>query len=365
VIVTVTLNPSLDRTIELSDRLLRGQVQRAARTTQQPGGKGVNVSRALHAAGIETLAILPGSLEDPMIVALHADGIPAASVAVPGAVRANTTITEPDGTTTKLNEPGEPLSAEATDALLTLIVTHSRAASWLVLAGSLPPGVPTDFYARIVRAVRRDAGERDRATDARRAADGRLRIAVDTSGAPLAALVASGEPVDLIKPNAEELLELVQTLPDGAVPAGAAFETEPGSPTGPDVVADPEHLAAGDDRIEQLAASVLSESLGAVLVTLGANGAELVTRHAVHSADAPRIEARSTVGAGDCSLAGYLLAADAGRDDAGRLAQAIAYGAAAAALPGSTVPTPAEAPADAIAVSTRSRRTLSRPVAVR
>ncbi|MFB2554315.1 1-phosphofructokinase family hexose kinase [Herbiconiux liangxiaofengii] len=328
-IVTVTLNPSFDRTIELATRLLRGQVQAAGRSTQQPGGKGVNVSRALHAAGVDTLAILPAAPGDPMLTALEADGIRTAAVAVPGPVRSNTTITEPDGTTTKLNEPGAPLDAAATDALIALIVERSRTASWLVLAGSLPPGVPVDLYARIVRAVRAGAAP----------ASAGPSIAVDTSGAPLAALVGSGVAVDVIKPNAEELLALTRDLGMGPL----------------EQVDDPDGLSATDPLIVTLADAVLSPELGSVLVTLGAHGAALVSRADVFTAAAPTIVARSTVGAGDCSLAGYLLAATAGHDGAGRLAQAVAHGAAAAMLPGSTVPTPDLAPASAIAVTHHPR----------
>lgn len=330
-IVTVTLNPSFDRTIELDAPLERGQVQRAARAVQEPGGKGVNVSRALHAAGVETLAILPGAATDPMVTALVADGIPTETVPVASPIRSNTTITEPDGTTTKLNEPGPPLSDDTATALLEVIVTRSADATWLVLAGSMPPGLPTDFYARIVREVRAAAA---------RAGTTAPRIAVDSSGAPLAALLASEESVDLIKPNAEELFELATAL---GVPVP---ET------------DPESLGADDSTVVEIADRVLQHGLGAALVTLGSRGAVLVSETEVVRAAAPRIVARSTVGAGDCSLAGFLLASERGDDAAGRLAQAVAHGAAAASLPGSRVPTLEQAASGSIAV-TRSPRTLA------
>jgi len=147
-----------------------------------------------------------------------------------------------------------------------------------------------------------------------------LRIAVDSSGAPLAALVASGERVDLIKPNAEELLQLAESQ---------GLDT--GSATHEELEADPA-LAVS------LAETLLSPALGAVLVTLGSHGAVLVDSDAAWFAPAPRIVARSTVGAGDCSLAGYVLADQRGDLPAGRLAQAVAHGAAAASLPGTTVP---------------------------
>ena len=330
-IVTVTLNPSFDRTIDLDAPLERGQVQRATRAIQEPGGKGVNVSRALHAAGVDTLAILPGADTDPMVLALVADGIPTETVPVTSPIRSNTTITEPDGTTTKLNEPGATLSAHTATALLEVIVARSADATWLVLAGSMPPGLPTDFYARIVREVRAAAA---------RAGTEAPRIAVDTSGTPLAALLASDEEVDLIKPNAEELFELAAAL---------AIRV-------PEI--HPDFLGIDDETLVEIADRVISHGLGAALITLGSRGAVLVTPTEVVRAAAPRIVARSTVGAGDCSLAGFLLASERGDDAAGRLAQAVAHGAAAASLPGSSVPTLEQAASDSIVV-TRSPRTLS------
>lgn len=331
-IVTVTLNPSFDRTIDLDAPLERGQVQRAARAIQEPGGKGVNVARALHTASVDTLAILPGASTDPMVLALLADGIPAETVPVTAAIRSNTTITEPGGTTTKLNEPGAALSPATAAALLETIVSRSADATWLVLAGSLPPGLPTDFYARIVRDVRSVAAREGRTAP---------RIAVDSSGAPLAALLASGESVDLIKPNAEELFELATAL---GIPV-------PGT--------DPESLGADDNSVLDIADQILQRGLGSALITLGSRGAILVNSTEVVRAAAPRIVARSTVGAGDCSLAGFLLASERGDDAAGCLAQAIAHGAAAASLPGSKVPTLEQADAGAIAVS-RSPRVLAK-----
>jgi 1-phosphofructokinase len=328
VIVTVTLNPSFDRTIDLDAPLERGQVQRAARAVQEPGGKGVNVSRALHAAGVATIAILPGASTDPMVLALLADGIDARTVPVTAAIRSNTTITEPGGTTTKLNEPGTALSAETATALRDLIVSRSTDATWLVLAGSMPPGLPADFYVRVVRDVRSAAARNGVAAP---------RIAVDSSGEPLAVLLASAETVDLIKPNAEELFELALSL-------GIAV---------PDT--NPESLGHDDYTVVEIADRVLQHGLGAALITLGSRGAVLANNTEVLSAAAPRIVARSTVGAGDCSLAGFLLASERGDDAAGCLAQAVAHGAAAATLPGSRVPTLEQADPGAIAVTRHPR----------
>jgi hypothetical protein len=153
-ILTLTANPSLDRTIELSGPVLRGQVQRAVWAGQQPGGKGVNVSRAVAAADRDTLAVLPGDIDDPVLTGLDAIGLAHRSVPTGTPLRSNITVTEPDGTTTKINEPGSPLSAQTQNALLDLVAEQAAGASWVVLAGSLPPGVDDDFYARAIKRIR-------------------------------------------------------------------------------------------------------------------------------------------------------------------------------------------------------------------
>src|SRR3954454_1401977 len=108
-IVTVTPNPSIDRTVTLATPLTRGTVHRVTSVTTEAGGKGVNVARALTLAGVDAVALLPASDTDPLIAALHAAAVPIRCVTTHGAVRTNLTITEHDGTTTKLNEPGASL----------------------------------------------------------------------------------------------------------------------------------------------------------------------------------------------------------------------------------------------------------------
>ena len=117
-IVTVTPNPSIDRTVTLTAPLTRGAVHRVTSVTTEPGGKGVNVARALTLAGLDAVARAARPRHR------SAGGRPAgqlrcrsAACRPPGAVRTNLAITEHDGTTTKLNEPGAALDAAALDAL--------------------------------------------------------------------------------------------------------------------------------------------------------------------------------------------------------------------------------------------------------
>ncbi|WP_426997857.1 1-phosphofructokinase family hexose kinase [Pseudarthrobacter sp. N5] len=322
-IVTLTANPSLDRTVALPGPLQRGEVQRAISVRQESGGKGVNVSRALAASGLETVAVLPGADSDPVLAGLRDGGVPFAALAIGEPLRTNVALTEPGGVTTKINEPGPKLNAQQQEALIGLLLERSRGASWVVLAGSLPPGVPADFYATVTRRLRtiNDGGDCP-------------RIAVDSSGAPLAAAIsgdASGTP-DLLKPNAEELAELAAAA--GFVAAYTAEELE----------ADPAAAAAA-------AVAVVRSGVGAVLATLGSKGAVLVTADGAWLATHPPVTAVSTVGAGDSSLAGYLLAASRGAAPADCLRQAVAHGAAAASLPGSTVPAVHQTTPDAVTIT--------------
>ncbi|MCY0904127.1 1-phosphofructokinase family hexose kinase [Arthrobacter sp. H14-L1] len=319
-IVTVTPNPSLDRTIELTAPLGRGEVQRASGAHQEPGGKGVNISRVLFASGVDTLALLPGDYDDAVLVALRALGIPHRGLPLGSPLRSNITITEPDGTTTKLNEPGPVMAKAQQRALLQLVTENSKDASWLVLAGSLPPGLPADFYTQLTVGVRSAFGA------------AAPRIAIDSSGAPLAAALAgpAGSLPDVVKPNAEELAELT------GFPDPYLLETDP-------------LLAA------KAAQTLVDAGVGAVLATLGSKGAVLVTNEGSWLARSPKIVARSTVGAGDSALAGYLLSQAAGATGPQSLQQAVAHGAAAAALPGSTVPALSQTNPAAVSVTALSR----------
>lgn len=310
-ILTLTPNPSIDRTITLAGELARGQVQRVVSVSSQAGGKGVNISRASVSAGEPTLAVLPAAKDDPFVTELLAAGIDCRPVHPAGDVRVNVTITEPDGTTTKLNSPGASVGPEDLEAMASTLLARAAGASWTVLAGSLPAGAPPEFYADLVRRLR--------ATGA--------RVAVDTSEAPLRALVDAlpGSAPDLMKPNGDELASFT---------GGDADELEK----------DPMKAAVA-------ARTLIDRGVGTVLATLGGNGAVLVTAEGAWHASPPPTTVVSTVGAGDSSLFGYLLGDIRGLPAPDRLALAVAYGSAAAGLPGTTIPEPAHLRTELVTVT--------------
>ena len=371
-ITTLTPNPSLDRTVSLPGELIRGGVNRLTGVTIEPGGKGLNVARVLVGAGQTVTAVLPASTHDPLLRALDAvaaDGLRVRPVAVAGSARINTAVTEPDGTTTKLNEPGAGLDDEEIAAVERALVEAVRrgdgadgaadadetsavgpavapgaggvaaeedadaaeagawadsapaAHDWAILSGSLPPGAPVDWYARLVVRLRQ-------------AAPG-LRIAVDTSDAPLAALAAAmpAAAPDLIKPNGEELGQLA------GLPAERAMALEDGA------------MRGEYGPVVEAARLLVERGVATVMATLGAAGAVLVTAEGAWRAAAPKVHVLSTVGAGDSSVAGYVLADVRGGDATERLCTAVAYGSAAAGLPGTALPTASDLPADSLVVT--------------
>lgn len=295
-IVTVTLNPSLDRTLEV-ESFARGAVLRTSAPTLQAGGKGVNVTRALTANGIPSIAVLPvgGGEGAELSGLLDVAGVSARFVPVAGRTRSNITVAERDGTITKLNEPGAALSDEELAALTAVISAAVSAGDWVVISGSMPP----ELGAEQLQALAESLAHRD------------VNLAIDTSGdALVAALVARPR---LIKPNRAELAEI----------AGRALNSFS------DVVA--------------AARGVHDLGVELVLVSLGADGAVLVGPSGVLVGESRVDRPRSTVGAGDSFLAGFLSRFCADEVDVeSALLEALAWGAAAAALPGTSVPGPGD-----------------------
>ena len=228
-IVTVTFNPSLDRTMAFQT-LVRGEVLRADSTLEDPGGKGVNVTRFLTAHGTDSIAVLPagGPMGHALISALDEAGIPHRAIPIAGRTRANVAVVEPDGTTTKLNEAGPVLSAAELDALVAAVAELATQGGWVVVAGSLPTGQSTDVVLRVAE-VARAAGS---------------KFGLDISGQALADGLAAKP--DLIKPNEEELGEIL----------------------GRELTTQAEVLAGCDEA--------RARGAGAVICSLGSKGAVLV-----------------------------------------------------------------------------------------
>ncbi len=264
-IVTLTAAGAIDATYRVG-ALRRGAFVRADSYTREVSGKGVNVSAALAAGGADTAAVVVLGADDVRFARCGLTAPLLRIVEVPGATRVNTSIIDADGATTKVNAPTPPLSPEAWEATVAALREElsARGDAWLVISGSLPELAGTGALVDlgIVRLLARESG---------------ARVAVDTSGAALDALLADPAGIDLLTPNADEL----------AAAVGRALAT------------------LGD--VVTAAREVVARGVRTVLASLGADGLVAVTadRAVFARADAPYVA--NTAGAGDAALAGFLL----------------------------------------------------------
>lgn len=296
-IVTVTPNPSLDLTYTLrADQSDAAEVMRAAGSTLEASGKGVNVSRALHAVGVPTCAVLPvGGRTGRFLTDLLADdGVPHRVTRQAGETRVNVTALRPGERTVKLNGPGSVMSREEMDDLVGAVDRALADALadrgpdeatepgrvWLAIAGSLPPGAGPDLVTRLVRAAH-----------ARGAS-----CAVDAAGPALSAALDAR--ANLLCPNRFELADIC-----------------------PDVAPEDEPARVGD-----LARRLAASAGVSLLVSAGAQGALYTDGTTVLHGWAAPLTPVNTAGAGDALLAGWLAACGTPSQ---RLANAMAWGRSA------------------------------------
>lgn len=288
-IVTLTMNPALDVSSTV-DRVVSEHKLRCGPSRFDPGGGGVNVSRAIRNLGGSSIAVYPlgGPTGQAYRGFLEAAGVVGRVITIAGNTRESFTVDETStGEQFRFVLQGPEFREPEWRACLSVVGDHLPVGGFLVASGSLPPGVPDDFYAQLARIC----GDHD------------IRLVVDASGPALAAALAEG--VFLIKPSRDELAELV----------GA-----PGELDRPEQV-EAAHSIVADGRAEVVA------------LTLGAAGAILVTADDELHLPTPQIEVVSAVGAGDAFLAGLVLRLAEGRPIAEAFRTAVAAGSATAMLP--------------------------------
>ncbi|MBP0446112.1 1-phosphofructokinase [Roseomonas sp. SSH11] len=296
-VVTVTPNPALDLTTRL-ELLTPGAVNRVREAQEDPGGKGINVAGFLSSQGAPVPVVATGWLGEANAAGfrafLSASGIADRFLPVPGSTRTNVKIVEDDERVTDLNFPGFAVDAAAEAALLQALREAAAEAGWVALCGSLPKGASPDLHARLLAEARR-AG---------------AKVLLDASGAPFAAGLAAGP--DCIKPNGEELGALLGERIEGVADAVAAI------------------------------GKVQARGVRTVIVSLGAEGAVFAEGDKrVHAVGRPRV-LRSTVGAGDAMVAGWLMGGLRGLDLAERARLATAFSLGALSTFGPRLPDAAE-----------------------
>lgn len=281
-IVTLTPAPTLDRTYFVTN-LVSGAVNRADAVGEELAGKGINVSRGLHLAGISNIGIVPIGNADPAVLARTGSSDFLHPLWVDGTLRVSTTILENGGTTTKINETPRPLSKDDWNAVVDLTVKTVResGAKWLVIAGALPTYKETGTHVEL-----------DPLFDKMKSIG--VKTALDTSGEALTYWGKRGT-ATMMKPNTEELASIV----------GRNLYT------------------IGD--VIDAAREVNGYGVELVLASLGADGMVAVTKDHAWSSKTDPVKVINTVGAGDATLAGFLCAVVQNPVAAGELAHGLDY----------------------------------------
>ncbi len=261
-VLTVTVNPAVDHTVWVPG-FRAGAVNRVTREERTPGGKGVNVAAGLAVLDVPvTVTGFLGVENAGLFEAFFAaTGITDRFRRVEGPTRTGIKVVDDQaGATTDINFPGFTLTDHDVGALEAAVAELTPPGGWVALTGSLPPSAPPDLYLRLVAAVHAAGGQ----------------AAVDTSGPPLAAAL-TGRP-DLVKPNRAELEELSgRPLPEL-------------------------------DDVQAAAEGLRQQGVGAVVVSLGSDGALFADERGTVVAVPPDVAVISTVGAGDAMVAGLLAA---------------------------------------------------------
>lgn len=284
VILTITANPALDLATT-TQRLEPAHKLRCAPALQFAGGGGINVARVLHRLGARVSATyLAGGPTGARLQALiEAEGLAATRLPIAAETRENFSVLETEtGREYRFVLPGPQVSRDEWQALLEHVAGAVPDAATVVLSGSLPPGVPDEGLAQLARCVRTRGA----------------RVVLDASGAALAAALAEG--VDLVKPSLREMREL----------------------TGQALAGEADWLVACRAWIERGQARQ-------VALSLGGQGAMLVSAQGAWRADALQVPVVSSTGAGDSFLAALVWAQSRGLEGAEALAHAVAGGSAA------------------------------------
>ncbi len=286
-IVTLTANPAIDLNFA-ADRLAFDNRAYLLARSEAPGGRGVNASCVLDSFGVPTLAIAlsGGPAGRRFEKFLRGYGFGVHLVRIRGEIRTNYSITDRQGLTVKLDERGPTLTAKEVQHLEQAVLDHLPGASWLLLCGSLPPGVPSDFYRRLIDQARAQG----------------VQTLLDTDGRPLQEGLEAHPSV--VAPNQVE----AERLLNRALVTRSQF-----------------HQAA--ERIRAMGAE-------SVILSLGSRGVVAARGSRIIEVIPPRVDAVCPIGAGDALNAAFVWAISQGKDFLEALRWGVAAGTASARLPG-------------------------------
>jgi 1-phosphofructokinase family hexose kinase len=286
-ILTLTANPAIDRNVT-ADRLVFEDRAYILSKRESAGGRGINASCVVQSFGGATAAIVPlggknGALFEQL---LGGCGFPIHIVRIKNGIRTNLTISDKTGLTIKLNELGPAVSKPELGRLEQMVQDRLDGASWLLICGSLPPGVPPGFYSRLVALAR----------------ERKVKTLLDADGDALREGVEAGPTV--VAPNQQEAERLLNR----------ALITRT-------------HFIEAADRIRHMGAEL-------VILSLGARGAIGAREGQMLEVVAPRIEAVCPIGSGDAMVAAFAWSMTQKDDFGDALRWGVAAGTASARLPG-------------------------------
>ncbi len=286
-IVTLTVNPAIDRTITV-DRLVFEDRAYITSSHESAGGRGINASCVIHSFGGQTMAIVPagGKSGTHFEDLVKSSGFELVVVPVNRGVRHNLILTDKQGLTIKLNEPGASLEKAELARLEKEIRTRLDNASWLLLCGSLPPGVPAQFYAQLIKVARKRG----------------VKTLLDADGDALEVGIAAKPTV--VKPNLQEAERLLKS----------ALLTRT-------------HFVHAVERIQKMGAE-------SVILSLGSQGAVGAFDHQMMEVIPPRVDAIAPIGAGDALAAAFAWSMERNDDFRHAIRWGVAAGTASARLPG-------------------------------
>lgn len=291
-IVTVTMNPAIDKTVEI-DALLPGGLNRIKKVEYDAGGKGINVSKTIYELGGESIAtgFLGGNSGKTIKNVLNEKNIRNDFIWVEGETRTNTKVFEQNGSLTELNEPGPVITEEQVGALLEKLEGYADENTLIILAGSIPNGVNKGIYAEITHLAHKNGA----------------KVLMDADGEVFRQSLEAVP--DLIKPNRVELEEY----------AGLDYR-------------------ASQEEILELAKGLLAKGIRTAAVSMGKSGAMFVKENYAVKCPALSVKAHSTVGAGDAMVAALAYAWDQNLSDEDTVKLCMATSAGAVTTVGTKPP---------------------------
>lgn len=280
-ILTVTLNPAVDISYKL-DELNLNTVNRVTDISKTAGGKGLNVARVARQLDgkVSASGFLGGNLGDFISEQIEEQGVNDLFERVGGKTRNCIAIIH-GGKQTEILEGGPTISPEEAEDFLIAFTDHVRDKEIVTLSGSLPKGLPTDFYAQLIEIAN----------------EYHVPVMLDTSGETLLNAVKAEEKPFMLKPNEEELAGLLG------------------------------RKSLNDEEIIESLRSVLFTDIPLVVVTLGAKGAIVKYHDEIYHATAPQIDAVNAVGSGDSVVAGFATGLTNGLEDEELIKYGLAMGA--------------------------------------